>query len=229
MAPHWYQDRAVVVAAIGIVIAVLSASFTLWQVVEARAARIAAEHAAAEQRSQTEKAVDASQRSAQAAESSAYLAEKGMETSQRCWVLIKDLKEIHANMGELVPTQVKITIENSGPTPARVTKIEQYCRLLEVFKPFYDKQSSAKWNPGVLGPRQAVEMLVKVDKAGYNDDAYRFGAVKLCVWGTIEYRDVFEHRHLTQFAHIYDRETKTFGTADIHNTLFDLADPQPLG
>lgn len=138
---------------------------------------------------------------------------------QRAWVIPFEVSP-EALPSDPTKTIFKVVFRNTGHTPAP--------RTHAWIAGTSDLQSIPATNP--VEPSDAGAMLIGPDGIGntstqnpYSPEAIRLikSGVRLYLYGTIWYYDVFGKHHWTQFCYYPGTDLKGFGPCPIHNTCDD--------
>jgi hypothetical protein len=203
-----------IIAAVSALVSLASLGFAVWQYrsnnrkVEAQA-------------EDTRRSAHLAERSAKAAEDSAWIAKEGMRVSQRAWVTVAEARVDGWQQPRVpVPTIFKLAIRNGGHTPALNCKVTCYYRIREEFAPIYDGNGEVKQALGVLGPEGERQLRLELSEKADMIEAFSHGKARLFAFGQIEYEDIFGDRSTSQWAFVY---RPNFGMvhADIHGGILD--------
>jgi hypothetical protein len=145
-------------------------------------------------------------------------AKRGLESLERP-IVFGGITEtgIAAADGRLTQNNLRLSISNSGRTPARLRRIEWDIRLAPsggIAEPIDPTKMAGRELPvGILcvpgGPYEEVEKLFPRFSQADSDEV-RFQRQTVWVLGFVRYEDVFGQHHLSGFALAYDQIGRRF-------------------
>jgi hypothetical protein len=175
---------------------------------------------AGKQAAAANRSADASQASARAAEKSAQTAQASLVTVQRPWVLVRAAEASELKAGYRARAHVIIT--NFGNTPAfnviAKTNISFRDSLLPTPMPMGFPISEL--SVVTIGPRGDYEIFpehsVVLTETLIKEIPRK--NLKLYIWGRIEYDDIFQKHHITDFCMVQKMGTDKFDACSSNNT-----------
>jgi hypothetical protein len=188
-----------------------------------------------------QKAISVSNRQAQAAEQANSQAQKESESSQternedrikaeaarqldeRPWIGVVSTSQLVLEADK--PAKVQLEVANSGKTVA----LDYGCRYAVLMRPtpfnIETYFSTREWlalkpTPNVLFPGMHAFLPIVTSASLNKVDLDRIQAKTMVTYLICDcsYRDVFKHRHRTEFCTIYDPDFKAFLSCNNHNS-----------
>jgi hypothetical protein len=191
------------------VAAFMCAVFTAWYAYEARQTRINAEKSGNQQEEYVRQALQASQRSAAAAEGSHEEAHKSAEIAREqinnSLKFFQDDERARVNVTAMerttalttdAPMNYRVLLQNTGKTPAVRAYAHVWVTVRPTFEPLYPDNNDPATRDIAAGGLQVLQVSAPLTKPML--DSLKDRQSRIWVWGICTYFDIFDHTHKHQ-------------------------------